>query len=242
MRVVILAAGYGTRLYPLTLNLPKSFLAINNKPIINFLIDKLENLKISYPISEIKIVSNNKFFSNFLEWKDKYQIKAEIINDGSNSPDDRLGAVKDIKFAINKKDDWLVIGGDNLFKDDFKEFLEFSYKNKPYPSIGLYELGDKNLACGYGVARINSENKVLDFEEKPVAPLSTLAATCLYFFPRQSLVYLDNFLEDEGGADTCGEYIRWLSKKNIVYGYVFKNKWFDIGSRTSLEEARQVFL
>jgi glucose-1-phosphate thymidylyltransferase len=242
MRIIILAAGYGTRLYPLTLNLPKPLICVNNKPIINFLIDKISALRQYYPIEEIKIVSNNKFYKAFLDWKKEYRIKAEILNDGSNNPADRLGAVRDIKFAIDKKrGDWLVLGGDNLFENDLLDFVEFSYKKKPLPSIGLYDVGEKKLASKYGVVDINSRGRILKFEEKPKIPTSTLAATCVYFFPQDSLKLIDIFLSQVRGSDASGEYIKWMSDKTKIYGYVFKNEWFDIGSKTSLRIAEKKF-
>lgn len=241
MRVLILAAGYGTRLYPLTLNLPKSLVPIRNKPLMNFLIEKINSLKEKFEIEEVLVVSNNKFYKYFLDWKRKYQVEAEILNDGSNSPHDRLGAVKDIKFAIGKKNgDWLILGGDNLFEDDLKKFVVFSYKNKPYSCIGLHDVVKKRLATRYGVVKIDSGRKIIGFAEKPKNPFSTLAATCIYFFPEESLSFLDKFLSVETNTDAAGKYICWLAKQTRVYGYTMSGHWLDIGQKDSLIKAEMV--
>jgi glucose-1-phosphate thymidylyltransferase len=241
MRILILAAGYGTRLYPLTLDLPKSLVPIGNKPLMNFLIEKIYNLKKIFIIEELTVVSNNKFYGYFLEWKKKYMVNANIMNDGSNSPQDRLGAVKDIKFAIgNKKDDWLVLGGDNLFEDDLVKFIELSYLKKPSPCIGLYDVADKKLASRYGVVKTDSRKKIVGFAEKPKNPFSTLIATCIYFFPKETLDFLDNFLSSETNTDAAGKYIAWLAKQTKVYGYTLKGNWLDIGQKDSLIEAERI--
>ena len=241
MRILILAAGYGTRLYPLTLDLPKSLVPIGNKPLMNFLIEKIYNLKKIFIIEELTVVSNNKFYGYFLEWKKKYMVNANIMNDGSNSPQDRLGAVKDIKFAIgNKKDDWLVLGGDNLFEDDLVKFIELSYLKKPSPCIGLYDVADKKLASRYGVVKTDSRKKIVGFAEKPKNPFSTIIATCIYFFPKETLDFLDNFLSSETNTDAAGKYIAWLAKQTKVYGYTLKGNWLDIGQKDSLIEAERI--
>ncbi|MDP2922528.1 MAG: nucleotidyltransferase family protein [Candidatus Omnitrophota bacterium] len=240
MRVLILAAGYGTRLYPLTLNLPKSLVPIGNKPLMNFLIEKINDLEKNFSIEEMIVVSNNKFYNDFLDWKKRYQVNAKIVNDGSNSPQDRLGAVKDIKFAIGgRKDDWLILGGDNLFEDNLKKFIDFSLKKKFYPCVGLYDVKEKKLASRYGVVKVDSQKKIIELVEKPKKPLSALAATCIYFFPQDSLKFLDMFLSMEHSPDAAGEYISWLVTQTKVFGYTLKGNWIDIGQRDSLVQAEK---
>ncbi|MBU1121318.1 MAG: nucleotidyltransferase family protein [Candidatus Omnitrophota bacterium] len=243
MRIIILAAGYGTRLYPLTLDLPKPLICINHKPIINFLIDKIEELSHFYPIEGITVVSNNKFYNKFLDWRKEYKVMARIVNDGSNSPQDRLGAVRDIKVAMGQEQgDWLVLGGDNLFEDSLVGFVNFVLEKKPYSSIGLYDVKDKAEAVNYGIVEIDADEKIIKFQEKPKNPISTLAATCVYFFSQDSLNLLDSFFMEVEKNDTSGEYIRWMIDKTRVYGYSFKKRWFDIGGNDSLKMAEQTFI
>jgi len=242
MRVAILAAGYGTRLYPLTLQIAKPLVLINNKPIINFIIDKIEILRKEIFIEETRIVVNSKFYKDFLVWKKEYKIKAKILSDGSNSPQDMLGAVRDIKFVIgNSKSDWLIIGGDNLFEDNLIDFIKLAKDKKPHPLIGLYDIKDKKIANRFGIVSLNKNMEVARLQEKPNNPSSTLAATCIYFFPKESLIFLKIMLKENDKVDAAGKYIAWLSERVKVFGYTLKGKWIDIGHFDSLEEARKYF-
>ncbi|MCM8819797.1 MAG: nucleotidyltransferase family protein [Candidatus Omnitrophica bacterium] len=243
MRVLILAAGYGTRLYPLTLELPKPLIKIKNKPIINFLIDKILTLEKYFKIEDVRVVTNNKFYNTFLEWKNIYKINAKIFNDGTNSPQDRLGAIKDIQFAIETiNDDWLIIGGDNLFEDTLVEFLKFSQKNKPYVTIGVCKLKNKKDASKFGIVELDANGCILRFEEKPKIPFSDLAASCIYFFPKESLYLLKEFLDSKKNTDASGKYISWLVKNNKVFGYILNGRWFDIGHFEILKMVEKEFL
>lgn len=237
LRILILAAGYGTRLYPITLNLPKPLVRVAGQPLINFLIGKIKKLEKRFDIKEVAVVCNNKFYKNFVNWKKKYNVNVRIINDGSNCLEDRLGAVKDIAFAIDSKcDNWLILGGDNLFTDDLIDFLEVAYrKNKP--CIGLYDVKKKKLASRYGIVTINKDNRITRLEEKPKKPFSTLAASCIYFFPKSSVKFLNIFLRADKHPDAAGKYIKWLIAKTQVFGYPLKGKWLDIGHIDSLRLA-----
>lgn len=242
MRITILAAGYGTRLYPLTLKVAKPLVLINNKPIINFLFDKLKGLDKYFPLGEVTVVANNKFYKSFLVWKKKYRISAKIINDGSNSPEDRLGAIKDMKLALGrKKTDWLILGGDNLFEDDLINFVKFARKNSPYPSIGFYDVKSKKVATRFGVVKLNNRRQIVRFQEKPRNPISTLAASCIYYFPKHSLGVLNEFIKNNKNVDASGKYIEWLAKESKVFGYTLKGDWIDIGHFDSLKEAKEKF-
>ena len=241
MRILILAAGYGTRLYPLTLNLPKSLVPVCNKPLMNFLTEKIGVLRKKFPVKSVVVVSNNKFYKDFISWKKKYKINVNIVNDGSNAPEDRLGAVRDIGFAIaGKQDDWLILGGDNLFEDNLSGFVKFAYKNNS-PCVGVYDVKDKKSASRYGIVKLNDDKKIIRLEEKPKKPFSTLAATCIYFFPKKSLKFLDMFLKNEKATDASGGYIKWLTTKTKVYGYVLSGSWIDIGHIDSLMTAEKEY-
>jgi len=240
MNILILAAGYGTRLYPLTLKIAKPLIPINNKPILNFLVQKIEGIKKNFSIDKINLVCNNKFYNSFLEWQKKYSIEMNIINDGSNSERDKCGAVKDIRLGIDKEIDWLILGGDNIFEDSLIEFLNFS-KDLGYPTIGIYDINDIKKASHFGVVNMDKENRIIDFFEKPKSPPSTLIASCIYYFPKNSLDFLDSFLNSNLNPDAAGTYISWLVKKYKVFGYKLKGKWLDIGNFNSLKEAEEIF-
>lgn len=236
MRILILAAGYGTRLYPLTLNLPKALIPIKGRPFIDFIIDNICRLQKTFKIDEIVLVSNNKFYKKFLAWRKTNRINIKIVNDGSTSPKDRLGAIGDIYFVLRKckKDDWLILGSDNFFDWDLSKFIKFSLNRRPYPSIGIYNLKDKAKAKHFGVITADSKMRIKSFIEKPKISKSAKIATCIYFFHKESLSYLKKFLKETDKPDVSGKYIEWLIKRTYVYGHIFKGKWIDVGHKDSL--------
>lgn len=253
MKALILAAGYATRLYPLTQHMPKPLLKVAGKPIINYLIDSLEELK---EIDEVFIVTNDKFFGNFKDWVKnikfnkrpiKFKPRIKIINDGTKEETARIGAVGDIDFVIQKekiRDDLLILGGDNLFTWRLNDFLKSALKNKPSLSIGLHNIGNKSLASKYGVVKIDKDRRIANFYEKPKIPDSTLVAMCLYYIPRQKIGLTAEYLKKAGSLrknDATGNYIRWLYKKEPVFAYVFRGHWYDIGDIDSYKKADEVF-
>ncbi|MCM8780924.1 MAG: nucleotidyltransferase family protein [Candidatus Omnitrophica bacterium] len=243
MKALILAGGYGTRLYPLTKECPKSLLPIGNRPIINYIIDKFEPLE---AIDEIIVVTNTKFFRHFKHWLDNLETEKRvcIINDLSKDYNDRLGAVGDMGFVIEKKninEDLLVIGADNLFDTGLSDFLCFAKAKVPYTTIGVYDLKDKMQAVKYGVVRLNRQKRIVDFREKPKMPKSTLVAMCLYYFPKEKLKFTREYLATTHKHDAMGFYIDWLRKKEPVYGFLFKGIWYDIGHPRLYFQARNKY-
>ena len=244
MKILILAAGYGTRLYPLVKDIPKPLLIVSHQSIIDHLLEKIQVLK---GVSEIIVVTNNKFYSNFKEWaeqKRSFTIPLRILNDRTNSSEDRLGSVGDIHFAIENhpmNEDLLVMGGDNLFDFPLGEFITFARGHSPHVSIGLFDIKDIKEATNFGVVVLDEGGKVLAFEEKPKKPKSTLIAMCLYFFPLNSLGRVAKYLKKTKKSDKAGDYIRWLAQENTVYGFKFFGKWYDIGSIESYREAQERF-
>jgi glucose-1-phosphate thymidylyltransferase len=238
MKALILAAGYATRLYPLTKDRPKPLLSIAGKPILEYIMKKLERVE---KIDSIYLVANQKFILDFQNWLANFQTKkrVKILNDGSMCDDDRLGAIGDIGFVLEKgkfDDDLLIIAGDNLFEFDLSRFIQFFQKKKS-PCIALYDIKDREKARNYGVVTIDENQRIVDFEEKPNQPSSTLIATCLYLFPKEDLNLISAYLKEKRSSDAPGFYIQWLVKREEVYGFVFKGKWYDIGSMESLKEA-----
>ena len=244
MKVLILAAGYGTRLYPLVKDTPKALLEINDKPLINYILDRIATLN---GLNEVILVTNDKFYSHFKEWAQKqepfpYGIK--VVNDGTKTPEDRLGSIGDIEFALKQEkidDDVLVIGSDNLFDYNIDEYVTFAQAKSPAVSIGLYDINDLSEAKRFGVVTLGQEGKIASFEEKPQEPQSTLVAMCFYYLPKNSLGLIGDYLVECGKSDTAGDYIRWLVGNNTVYGFKFVGKWYDIGSIEAYEEAQRDF-
>jgi glucose-1-phosphate thymidylyltransferase len=244
MKALILAAGYATRLYPLTRQYPKPLLEVKGRAIIDHIVGKLEAID---AIDEIYVVTNSKFIRVFRKWAKSLSSskKITLVNDLTKSNHDRLGAIGDIDFVIRArrfKDDLLVIGGDNLFSSPLKGFLAGARKNPFAVNIGLYKLARKKDATRYGVAELDRRGRITGFEEKPENPRSSLAAMCLYFIPAASLNLVREYARGGGKkVDTTGGYIAWLKDREDVYGHVFKGKWFDIGDHKYLNAAKEKF-
>ncbi len=248
MKALILAAGYGTRLYPLTKEYPKPLLPIAGRPIVEYIAEKLVKVK---DLSEIVVVTNDKFYPHFLEWTNAFEKQCgssqriKVINDGTKTQQDRLGAIGDICFALEKEhiqEDIVVFGGDNLFEESVDDFVSFSLNKKPQVSIGIYDIGKKGLAQKYGVVQIDGDGKLVGFAEKPPEPQSSLIATCLYYIPEGKLRCFKEYTHDaQNEKDASGSFISWLSKKDAVYGFVFKKHWYDIGDPQVYQEADRIF-
>jgi glucose-1-phosphate thymidylyltransferase len=246
VQAIILAAGYATRLYPLTLNIPKPLLRITSqKTVIDFIVDDLEATRL---VDEVIVVTNHKFYSDFLGWAKKRQSKicVTVLDDRTNTNDDRLGAVGDIYYAVSKRKisgNFIVVAGDNLFDKGFAHFLKFALSKSPRASLGLVDIHSKNDATRFGVVEIDKNCKVSSFEEKPERPKSTLVATCLYYFPQETLSLLKKYVDDpKTSKDAPGNYIRWLCGADAVYGFVLKKgHWHDIGHFDSYKEVVNQF-
>jgi glucose-1-phosphate thymidylyltransferase len=237
MTILILAAGYATRLYPLTLERPKPLLEVGSRTILSYIFEKIGRIR---KVDNCFIVTNQKFFGHFKKWVAESGIAAEVINDETTTNEDRLGAIRDIEFAVKKKgidDELLVIGGDNLFEFDLEVFLDFAKARTPAATLALFDIKDVKKASLYGVAKIDASAKVIDFKEKPQKPDSTLIATCVYYFPKEKLKLILEYVSSGKGQDAPGNYIKWLSERGQMYGYVFKEPWYDIGDLKSLKEA-----
>jgi len=241
MKALILAGGFAVRLYPLTENFPKPLLKIKDKPIIEYLLEKISKIK---EIDEIYIVTNKKFYQHFKTWNENFNFskKIEIINDNTLTNEDRLGSIGDTDFVIKQKkinDDLLVLGGDNLFEFDLKELISYFYQ-KNSDITALYDLQDLELIKKMSVVEINEKEKIIYFEEKPSSPKTTLMSICCYLYKKETLHLFDEYLKNNK-ADPPGNFIQWLYKIKPVYGFKFSGKWFDIGSFESLEKAKKEF-
>jgi len=241
MQALILAAGYATRLYPLTENQPKPLLRVGDKTIIENILYKLEAVD---GLKKVYVVTNDKFYPAFVSWskKVKTNLKLKILSDRTSSNEDRLGAVGDIHFVIEEekiKDDLLVIAGDNLFGFSLLHFADF-FRSKNASVVAFHDQKDREKVKGkYGVGILEG-SKVVDFEEKPSQPKSSLASTACYFFKKSDLSHLHNLVKT-GKTDAPGNLIKYLADKSEVHGFIFDEHWFDVGSFESLEEAKKVY-
>jgi glucose-1-phosphate thymidylyltransferase len=243
MKALLLVAGYATRLYPLTINQPKSLLPVSGRPMLDYIMDKLEDMP---GLDEIYVVTNNRFFKNFHDWAANHPSskKITVINDKTLTNEERLGAIGDMQLVIEEakiKDDLLIIAGDNLFSFKMNDFIKFAKKHSPDYSIVLHNIGSKEEAKKYGVVKIDENNKLLNFAEKPAEPESTLVAICLYYFPKEKLPRVAEYLEQSKHKDAPGNYISWLVQNDNVYGFIFDEEWYDIGDKKIYEQVKDTY-
>jgi glucose-1-phosphate thymidylyltransferase len=240
MKAIILAAGYGTRLYPLTKNRAKAMLPIRGKPIIEHIVSKVHTVK---GIDEIIIVTNHQFFHQFRSWAQSFVslIPLRLVDDGVNAYNDRLGALNDLLFVCEQEniaEDVLVIGGDNLFSFSLEEFVRFTQTRRTESVIGLFNMNGKYRPARFGVAEINDQNRVVKFYEKPQKRNgSTLVSMCFYFFPARALPKLKEYVNADNNVENIGSCIEWLIRKESVYGYTFNGEWVDVGDADSYTDA-----
>lgn len=245
MKCIILAAGYATRLYPLTENFPKPLLPVAGKTIMNRLCDDV--ISTGY-IDEIIVVSNHKFINNFNDWKNSvqedYDINISIIDDGSTSNENRLGAVKDIAYAIercNVKDDILVLAGDNVLDFSIKGFIEY-YGDKKCTCIMCHNESSIDKLRKTGVVNMMDNGKVISMQEKPMNPLTHWAVPPFYIYPASVLEYICNRVnEKDVKVDAPGEFIEWFCKNYEVYAYKMPGNRYDIGDIESYEKVNREF-
>lgn len=238
MKAIVLAAGYATRLHPLTINTSKCLLEVAGRPILDHIVEKLNELD----LDEIIVVTNARFYKDFLDWLPSAETKIpiKILNDGSTCNENRLGGIADMLLAAEKfpADEHMFIAGDNLFDFSLKEFYNKAIQLKK-PLIGVYDIGSIDKARNFGVVQLEN-NKIVSFEEKPSMPKSTLVATLIYAIPNAKF-YLQEYLQNNSAKDAPGHFIKWLLNKTPCFAYKFEGKWCDIGTKEALEEARLNF-
>lgn len=245
MKCLILAAGYATRLYPLTKNFPKPLLEVAGKPILDWLIDDISKAGL---IDEYIVISNHKFVHIFEEWgKGKntqlsaLNTRIKVVDDGTTSNETRLGAVKDIQFAIDQlqlDDDMLVMAGDNLLDFSLAEFVQYA-KAKNATCVMRYFEPDESRLRKSGVVEINDEGLILSMEEKPAAPKSNWCVPAFYYYTRQDSHLIKKGIDSGCGTDAPGSFIAWLSTQTRVYSWPMPGHRYDIGSLESYEAAKQ---
>ncbi|MDD4932415.1 MAG: nucleotidyltransferase family protein [Methylacidiphilaceae bacterium] len=245
MRVLILAAGYATRLYPLTLHQPKPLLPVGGRPILDHILDRVCSLE---EPADCAVVTNHRFAEAFAAWEQQQRairpnLHLKIIDDGSTSETDRLGALGDLAFVIEKEriaEDLLVIAGDNLFDAPLGDFVAYG-RRIGKPVVGVYDVGDPEAIRRYNNIRLDEEGRVVFFEEKPKHPEGTLTAIALYYFPPETLAHLCQYLAGGESRDQPGRFIEWLCRRHPVFSWRLPGRWFDIGDFQMLETANRAF-
>lgn len=246
MNVVILAAGYGTRMGELAQNLPKALLPIGGKSILEHLIEKLSTID---EIRKYYIVTNRKFISCFEKWQYDFRkrrdghFSVELLNDGTTRNENRLGAVRDLQFVIDSAQlnaDLIVTAGDNLFQFDLEESFAF-YKMQKCDTIHIIPINGLNQLRRTGVVEIDQNNRVIGFEEKPEHPKSHYGCPPLYFFRPDTLQLIEQYLKEGQNPDAPGNFIAWLYKRKPVYAYLIKGNRFDVGDPETYSKAISLY-
>lgn len=241
MKAVILAAGYATRLYPLTLDRPKALLSVGGRPMLDRLLDQLEVVD---GLDEVYVVTNSKFAGAFRDWAAGRSGPAvRIVDDGTIDEESRLGAIGDLDLTIRQArldDDVLVLAGDNLFSESIAPFPVFAL-GKGGAALGVYDVGDLETIRRYAVIELDGDDRVTLLEEKPDEPRSTLAGIALYFYPRSALGLVAEYLAEGNNPDQPGRLVQWLYPRTPVYGWRVPGRWYDVGSKETLAEADRAF-
>jgi glucose-1-phosphate thymidylyltransferase len=249
VKAIILAAGYATRLYPYTKDLPKALLPIAGKPIIEYTIQKIAECN---DIEKIYIVTNNKFFEKskswLVEYQDQLQTKTvpaiEIINDGTNSNRERLGSIGDLWLVIESKelaDDLMVICSDKMFEFSLTDFVDF-FKDRRAAVNTCCDVGDIELLRNkHGCVVVNEQGRIVEFQEKPAQPKSTIESIAFYIFPGSTIHLIKQYLSKDNNMDAPGFLVQWLANKVSMYAFLFTEECYDIGNPDAYHRVNEIY-
>ncbi|MDD2213085.1 MAG: nucleotidyltransferase family protein [Oscillospiraceae bacterium] len=245
MKAIILAAGYATRLYPLTKDRPKALLDVAGRSLLDRICDQIEPIAV---VNEIVIISNHRFIEAFQVWAARRQANRQlkpvkVIDDGTTSEEDRLGAIGDLDFAIRQlqlDEDILVIAGDNLFTYNLKEIYD-SYSLDGRDMILGQKLSAQEDPTRFAIAVMDDRGSLLDLEEKPRQPKSDIAIYATYFYRRDTLPLIRQYLQAGLNPDSPGHFPEWLYKRKSVRVYLFSGDCYDIGTKESYAYVQELF-
>jgi glucose-1-phosphate thymidylyltransferase len=234
VKAIILAGGYATRLRPLTENLSKCLLPVGGRPMVDWILERVRGVD---EIDAVHVVTNSRFAGDFERWAESKD-GVVVHDDGTTSNEDRLGAIGDVAFTLDaagiEDEDVIVIAGDNLFEYDLQEYVDFWRGKGVASAVAIRDVGDLRLAGQYGVVALDSDDRVIEFVEKPADPTSTLCATATYIYHREHLPLVDRYLREGNAPDQSGSFFEWLRAREPVYGYTFGGYWLDIGDKEQL--------
>jgi glucose-1-phosphate thymidylyltransferase len=239
VKALLLAAGYATRLRPLTESIAKPLIPIGGRPMVDWILDKVREVP---EIDGVHLVTNAVYADAFAEWAAGRDV--EVHDDGTSTNDDRLGAIGDLLFAIEQGDLWdedlLVIAADNLFDFSLADYIAF-WREHGGSAIAVHLLADPSLAPLYGVVELGADDRVVGLEEKPPHPKSALISTAMYLFAQPHLRLLRRYLDEGNAPDPPGRFLVWLYEREPVYGFRFEEAWLDIGDPEQLLAADNLY-
>ena len=235
MKCILLAAGYATRLYPLTENFPKPLLKVGEKAILDWLMEDVKEL-----VDEFIVISNHKFAGHFQAWADAHMLPITIVDDGTSTNETRLGAVKDIQYAVDKlgiAENVLVLAGDNVLDFSLVPFVRFGQENG-CSCIMCYEENDRAKQQRTAIITVNAESTITSYEEKPKEPKSNLAVPPFYYYLAEDIKRIPAALEAGCGYDAPGSFAAWLSSQTTMKAYRMPGSRYDIGNLESYEKIK----
>ena len=237
MKAVVLAAGYATRLRPLTETIKKELLPIGGRPIIDWIVDRVEEVD---EIDEIHVVTNHRFAADLQTWA-RERSGVTVHDDGTTSNEDRLGAIGDLRFTVEQArlqgDHLLVIAGDNLFDYSLARYVDWWHGKGTASAIAVRRIPDRELIKQYGVVTVDEDERITSMVEKPEDPQGDLAATATYIYHREHAPLLHEYLEEGNSPDQPGRFAAWLVERVPIYGYAVEWLWMDVGDREQLLQA-----
>lgn len=240
MKCLILAAGYATRLYPLTENYPKPLLKVGEKAILDWLI---EDINSTGEIDEYVVISNHKFVHHFEEWAKAHPAPVTVVDDGTTSNDTRLGAVRDIQFAIERlglEDDMLVIAGDNVLDFSLKCFIEFA-REKGTSCVMHYRETDGKRLTGSCASEIDASGRLISLIEKPRNPVSEWCTPPFYYYTKADAAKIRDAITDGCSTDAPGSLAAWMCSHSVIYSMEMPGKRYDIGDLKSYVRVQQEY-
>lgn len=240
MKCLILAAGYATRLYPLTENYPKPLLEVRGKTILDWLVDDIDTLGV---VDEYVVISNHKYAHHFDAWAKAKQQKISVVDDGTVSNETRLGAVKDIQYAIDAlgiDDDMVVIAGDNVLDFSLTKFIQYAKEKQTSCIMRYFEPEHKKLLKS-GVVTVDDDDRVLNMTEKSPTPATNWCCPPFYYYTKADARLVQKGIDSGCGTDAPGSYIAWLCRQSAVHAMQMPGKRYDIGDLVSYEKVRSEY-
>ena len=237
--VVLLAAGYGTRLYPLTKDRPKALLPLGGGVVLDWIVDGLAEVP---SLSKIVLVTNRLFVQQFEGWSKTQSRRVALVDDGTSTPAERLGAIRDLLLAlkhVESHEDVLVLGTDNLFTWSLAPFVAFAQTKRPAATVALQDVGSIEEARRCAVVELDHQARLIRCVEKPNQPSSRTVALCVYYFPPTIRNRMEAFVSTETRTDAPGYFLEWLVRKEPVYGYRASGMWVDIGTPETYQQITQ---
>ncbi|MBQ7656111.1 MAG: NTP transferase domain-containing protein [Clostridia bacterium] len=240
MKCVILAAGYATRLYPLTENFPKPLLKVGDKTILDWLLEDIDSARV---VDQYIVISNHKFAGHFQAWADAHTLPITVVDDGTSTNETRLGAVCDIQFAIDRlglDDDLLIIAGDNVLDFSLTHFLRYAREKNTSCTMRYYEADEKRLRKS-GVSVIDENERLLELEEKPAEPKSPWCTPPFYFYKAEDARRIKEAIADGCGTDAPGSLVSWMCRHAVLHSMEMPGKRYDIGSLETYENVQKTY-